>query len=246
MNYKEVIIPEKIEEYKKQHKLFYQSLSSMIFDISFIEACCELQDADLDYDLITIKFLYRDLFENLISKVYRCFFDNSGANSINLFNYKNNVIGAFLKSEYKQTVIEQIALLPIEDVEYKKQKDELGRNVFSLRREFIAHRLLSTSDTSQVDLKDIKKLVEYGCQLFQTLSFEPRDFYSFFEGDGNDFSKEFKYTYESTRRFIKNSYLSSKYITNINCQISEECDETIKKRIESIVNELNSTRSQNN
>ncbi len=64
MNYKDVIKAEWLSEYIDQHKLFYRTLSSMIFDVSFIEACSELQNSDLDSDCITVKFIYRNVYEN--------------------------------------------------------------------------------------------------------------------------------------------------------------------------------------
>ena len=54
MNYKDVIKAEWLSEYIDQHKLFYRTLSSMIFDVSFIEACSELQNSDLDSDWIKV------------------------------------------------------------------------------------------------------------------------------------------------------------------------------------------------
>lgn len=239
MNYREVIRPEYIEEYKEQHKIFYRALSSMIFDISFLEACVELQDRELNSDWITIKFLHRNIFENLISKVYRCFFDNSGRDSITLFGFKNNVVGRFIKEEYRTPIVEDISKLSMEYGDFTKRKMDLAQNLLAIRRSFVAHRLLITEDDAVVDLTEIKILVEYGQRLFQTLSFEPRDFYSFAEGDGYDFSKEIEYTHKSTREFIKTSFLTSKYIAKINCELQDDCDDAIKDRIYAFIDDLN-------
>ena len=187
MNYREAILAENIDEYKIQHRIFYQSLSSMIFDIAFLQACVDLQDYDLNYDLITVKMLHRNIFDNLISKVYRCFFDKtSGATNIIIF--KSLVIGRYLKAEHRKEINDKVKELPIFSSEYKNNKfKDLEKNCRDLRHSFIGHRLLATEDNAIIDLDDIRKLVDYGCELFQVLSFEPSDFYSFLEGDGYDF-----------------------------------------------------------
>lgn len=53
MSYKEVIFSDKIQEYIELHRLMYRTLNSMIFDISFIEACNKLQDMDMHSDWIS-------------------------------------------------------------------------------------------------------------------------------------------------------------------------------------------------
>lgn len=243
MNYKDVIIAERLEDYIASHKKLYRTLSSMIFDISFLEACVELQDHDLDYDLITIKFLHRDVFENLITKLYRGFFDNSGQHTTNLFKFKNQVLREFIKPEYYDTIFKSICELPIESAEYKPYKQLLERNILGLRAGYIAHGLDNPSDSATVHLKDVRKLVEYGCELFQKLSFEPKGFYSFFEGDGYDFSKEFSYTGTSTRSFMKYAILSSKHISNITCQVRSDCDTATKEKIDKLVSDINIEKS---
>lgn len=242
MNYREVIKSEYIEEYKEQHRIFYCALSSMIFDISFLETCVELQDHELDSDWITIKFLHRNLFENLISKVYKCFFDNSGKDSITLFRFKNNIVHRFIKEEYQTQILDNISKLSSEYDDFTKRKTNLEENLLALRRSFVAHRLLITDDDAVVDLREIKMLVEYGQKLFQTLSFRPLDFYSFAEGDGYDFSKEIEYTRQSLSKFIKTSFLTSKYIAKIDCELQDDCDDAIKERICAIISDLNTKK----
>ena len=242
MNYKDVIVEEYIENYKEQHRIFYHTLSSKIFDMSFLKACVDLQDRELCSDWITIKFLHRDLFENLLSKLYRCFFDNSGNDSTNIFLFKNKVLSFYLKEEYRQEVRETVKLLSISSYEYKPLIDRLEKNVVGLRNGFIGHRLLNAPEECEVDLNDIRKLVESACALLQALSFETRDFYSFVEGDGYDFSKEFAYTESSTRKFIAHTFLTSEYITKVNCDFDEDCPKNVKGRLESIIQIINTNR----
>ena len=242
MNYKDVILEEYVDSYKEQHRIFYSTLSSMIFDMAFLQSCVDLQDRELYSDWITVKCLHHDIFENLISKVYRCFFDNTGTDSTNILTYKNRVSGTYLKSEYREEIKNKIKELPISSIEFKPTLIRLEKNVVALRNGFIGHRLLNASDACAVNLADIQKLVKYACELHQTLSFEPRSFYSFIEGDGYDFSKEFAYTDKSTHSFIAHTFLTSKHIKKINCEFDEDCPKDVKERLETIIQTLNSDR----
>ena len=47
MNYKDVIIAGYIDDYKEQHRIFYQALSSMLYDIAFLQAGFDLQDWEI-------------------------------------------------------------------------------------------------------------------------------------------------------------------------------------------------------
>lgn len=242
MYYKDVIEQQYIDDYKKLHRIFYSTLSSMIFDMAFLKECVNLQDNELNSDWISVKFLHRDLFENLISKVYRCFFDNTGTDSTNIFIYKNRVSGTFLKEEHRGEIRNTLKGLNIFSLEFKPTLMRLERNIVALRNGFIGHRLLNASDGYEVDLTDIRKMVDYACELFQALSFEPCDFYSFFEGDGHDFSKEFFFTENLTKKFIAHTFLTSKYITKINCEFDETCPEDIRIRLEKIIQTINTDR----
>ena len=242
MNYKDVIIEQYIENYKEQHRIFYSTLSSMIFDMAFLKACVDLQDRELYSDWITVKCLHRDLFENLVSKVYRCFFDKTGGDSTNILLYKNRVSGTYLKSEYREEIRETLKGLNIFSLEFKPTWMKLEKNIVALRNGFIGHRLLTASDNCEVDLTDIRKLVEYAFELHQALSFEPRSFYSAIEGDGYDFSKELAYTEKSTHNFIAHTFLTSKHIKKINCEFDEDCPKDIKERLKAIIQDLNSER----
>lgn len=242
MNYKDIIYPQHIEAYKTQHKIFYQALSSTIFDIAFLKSCVALQDRELNSDWITVKFLHRDLFENLISKIYRLFFDTKGSDTTNILKYKNSVLGIYIKGEYREVLKDSVKDLSILSPEYKTKFDKLKDNVIALRNGYIGHRLLSASDTAEIDLNDIEQLVKNGCELFQTLSFEPKDFYSFIEGDGHDFSKEFTFTDSLTRKFILHTFLTSKFITKIQCEFDEWCPDDVKDRMKTIIDELNTDR----
>lgn len=53
MKHSEVIKPEYIDRYVDIHKMLYQTLSIMVSDISFIHACVELQDHDIQADWIS-------------------------------------------------------------------------------------------------------------------------------------------------------------------------------------------------
>jgi hypothetical protein len=242
MNYKDVILEEYIESYKEEHRIFYSTLSSMIFDISFLEACVALQDRELYSDWITVQFLHRDIFQNLISKVYRCFFDKTSGDTTNILLFKNHVSGTYLKSEYREEIRETLKGLNIFSLEFKPTWMRLEKNIVALRNGFIGHRLLTASDECVVDLKDIRKLVEYAFELHQALSFEPRRFYKFVEGDGYDFSKELAYTEKSTHNFIAHTFLTSKHIKKINCEFDEDCPKDIKDRLEAIIQTLNNDR----
>ena len=242
MNYKDVILEEHIESYKEQHRIFYSTLSSMIFDMAFIQACVDLQDNELYSDWITVRCLHHDVFENLISKVYRCFFDNTGTDSTNIFIYKNRVSGTYLKNEYREEIRNKLKELNIFSIEFKPTLMRLEKNAVPLRNSFIGHRLLNASDECEVDLADIRKLVDYACELHQTLSFEPRDFYSVIEGDGYDFSEEFAYTEKSTHSFIAHTFLTSKHIKKINCEFEDDCPKAIRNRLEAIIQTLNGDR----
>lgn len=74
MYYKDVIRPEFWNDYIKFHKLYHRDFCSMIFDVAFIEACSELDYDDIDYQWYTVGQLRRDVYENLLVKLYRCFF----------------------------------------------------------------------------------------------------------------------------------------------------------------------------
>ena len=242
MNYKDVILEQYIDNYKEQHRIFYSTLSSMIFDMAFLQACVDLQDRELSSDWITVKGLHRDLFENLILKLYRCFFDLKGSDSTSFLKYKNNVLGVYLKEEYSEQQKDKVKAHPLLSLEYKTKYESIRDNVLALRNGFIGHRLLNASDECEVDLKDIRTLVEYSCDLFQLLSFEPRDFYSFAEGDGHNFSKEFAFTDSLTHNFISHSFLTSRYITKINCEFDEQCPKDVRERLELIIKGINSER----
>ena len=210
--------------------------------MAFLQAGFDLQDWEIHYDVITLKMLHRNVFENLISKVHRCFFDGMG-NSTSLLRYKNNVLGKYLKEEYRQQIRENVKALPIESSEYKSKLNELKENCGAIRNGFIGHRLLDASDNAILNLDEIKQLVEYGCELFQTLSFEPRDFYSFTEGDGVGFDDEIKTTDKLSRNFIYHSFLTSRYITKISCEFEEYCPIDIRNRLEAVIQELNTNRN---
>lgn len=243
MNYKVIILEQYIEDYKEQHRIFYQTLNSMIYDISFLQNACDLQDWKIHHDFITLRMMYRNIFENLVTKVYRCFFDNSGNDSTNILKYKNKVLRLYLKEEYRQSIVNKVKQLPIESKEFKVKFEELRTNCNSIRNGFIGHRLLTASDDAAVNLNDIKQLVEYGCKLLQALSFEPSDFYSFTEGDGFDFSKEIETTKSLTYNFLIHSFLTSSYINKIECAFDELCPNDIKERLEKILQEINSCRN---
>ena len=83
--------------------------------------------------------------------------------------------------------------------------------------------------------------MEKGCNLFQTISFEPSGFYDQWrEGDGYDFSKEFDYTKKSTKRFLKYSMLSAKCVEKISCEYRNDIFEEENIRIiEKIISEIN-------
>lgn len=242
MNYKDIILEQHIEDYKEQHRIFYHTLNSMIYDIAFLQTAYDLQDWKIHHDFITLKMLYRNIFENLISKVYRCFFDNSGNSSTNILKYKNKVLRHYLREESRQPIINNVNQLPIESKDFKVKFEELKNNYNSIRNGYIGHRLLNASDDAVVDLKDIKQLVEYGCELLQALSFEPSDFYSFTEGDGFDFSKEIETTKSLSYNFIMHSFLTSSYITKIECEIDKLCPEDIRERLEKTIQELNTCK----
>ena len=236
MNYKCVILEQHIEDYKEQHRIFYHTLNSMIYDMAFLQTAYDLQDWKIHYDFITLKMLHRNILGNLITKVYRCFFDYSGNSSTNILKYKDKVLGQYLREEYRQLVINNVKQLP------KVRFEELRSNYKSIRNGFIAHRLLDASDDPVVDLKDIKQLVKYGCELLQALSFEPSDFYAFTEGNGIDFSKEIETTKSLSYNFIMHSFLTSNYITKIECEVDELCPKDTRERLEKIIQELNTCR----
>lgn len=242
MNYKDVIIAGYINDYKEQHRIFYQALSSMLYDIAFLQAGFDLQDWEIHYDVITLKMLHRNVFENLISKVHRCFFDGTG-NGTSILRYKNNVLGKYLKEEYRQQIRNNVKALSIESSEYKSKLKGLKENCGAIRNGFIGHRLLDASDNAIVDLDEIKQLIEYGCELFQTLSFEPRDFYSFIEGYGLGFDDEIKTTDKLSRNFIAHSFLTSRYITKISCEFEETCPKDIREKLDIVVQKLNTDRN---
>lgn len=58
MKHTDVIYPQYIDDYVETHKILYRTLSKMISDISFIKACCDLQDVEMEYDWISIKYLH--------------------------------------------------------------------------------------------------------------------------------------------------------------------------------------------
>ncbi len=225
MNYKEVIIPEKLKEYIEMHKLFYRTLGSMIFDISFIESCCDLNEKGVETDEITLHALYKDVFENLLIKVYRGFFD-SGREATSLFLFKNKVLNEYISDTYKNTLITQIRLLPIENRKYRNKLENIRASVRELRNQYLAHGLIEKqSEDVVVYLADIKELVEKGCELYQVLSFDPPlDFYSWVEGGGTDFKEEFLCTRELTDHFLKCASLSSSFIKSISCEYVELCE----------------------
>lgn len=215
----------------------------MIFDISFIEASVSLQDNELGHDFITISFLHRNVFENLITKMYRGFFDNSGSDTTNLMKFKNKVIKEYIKEEYKQEILDDIKKLPIEDKIYKRKFEIIKKNVDIIRDKYIAHGILDPMESSEVDLKDIKELLKNGCELFQHLSFDVKSFYNpLLEGDGTNFENEFEYTAASTQKFIKHSFLTSGFIDKIECTYVEHCNAGVRNRLEKVLSDINSNR----
>lgn len=152
------------------------------------------------------------------------------------------MLGKYLKEEYRQQIRDNVKVLPIESSEYKSKVKEFKENCGAIRNGFIGHRLLDASDNAIVDLDEIKQLVEYGYELFQAVSFEPRDFYDFTEGDGFDFSKEVKTTDSLSRNFINHSFLTSRYITKISCEIDGHCSKDVRDRLELIIEKLNTDR----
>ena len=243
MKHTDVIYPQYIDDYVETHKILYRTLSKMISDISFIKACCDLQDVEMEYDWISIKYLHGAIFEGLILRTCKCFFDNSGKDATNLFGFKNSVIGRYLKEEYRDQIKNPVAALHIEDKSYKSKLNDIRDNCLSLRDNFIAHGLLTTNDNAVVDLNDIRELVDYGIELFQVLSFEPGNFYNWLkEGDGYDFSKEIAYTQKSLSNFIRYTMLSSKYISEVDCKISADCEASMVRKIEAMIKEINSSK----
>jgi hypothetical protein len=150
--------------------------------------------------------------------------------------------------KYKENVLEKITTTGFEDKEYKKKMETLRENILGFRDDYIAHGLLSKQDRDfELDLKDIKELLEKGCKLFQAISFESSGFYDkWWEGDGYDFSKEFDYTKKSTKLFLKYSMLSAKCVERISCEYRKdrlEFDEENIRIIENIINEINGEKA---
>lgn len=241
LNYKEIIVETEIEKYKKIHKMLYRSLSMMIHDISFLYATTEFDFFELDSDWISINILHTDIFENLITRMYRVFFDNSGNEACSLVGFKCSLIGKMIKDEYKEQILNDIRQLPIESKTYKKKSKKIQDNVIKLRHQYIAHGLISSTDSASVKLVDLKELLEYGCELFQTLSFNVKDFY-IGTSDGYGFEAEWKFTYKSSRAFIKYCQLSSTYISDIYCEYNEYCPKEVQDRLNEIIQELNTSK----
>lgn len=245
MKHDEVIKPEYIQQYVDTHKILYRTLSIMISDVNFLKACVNLQDHDLESDWISIKYLHGTVFESLILRTYKCFFDNSGTDSTNLFKFKNSIIGTFLKDEFREEVKNKITTLRIEDKVYRRAKlEKLEENILCLRDQYIGHGLLNADDAT-VDLSDIEDLLKLGCELFQALSFEPKRFYGFFEGDGYDFLKEFAYTEKSLTNLVRYTQLSSTNIRSISCDFDSECDESVAVKIQALVHRINDSKKEN-
>ena len=239
MKHSELIKPEFIDRYVEIHKMLYRTLSIMVSDISFIRACVELQDHDLQSDWISIKYLHGAVFENLIIKTYRCFFDNSGSDATNLLKFKNSIIGEFLKEEYVDTIKSQMADLRIDELVFRRTIFErVEKNVTCLRNQYIAHGLIN-QDEATVDLDDIEELLKCGIELFQKLSFETRGFYTFGEGNGYDFSNEISYTRKSLSNLIRYTMLSSTHISKIICEYDSECEEPVLTKVQKLVEEIN-------
>ena len=135
MKHAEVIKPEYIDRYVDIHKILYRTLSIMVSDISFIRACVELQDHDFQSDWISIKYLHSTVFESLIIKTYRCFFDNSGTGATNLLKFRNSIIGEYLKEEYTDIVKSQLKGLKIDDLVFRRTTlKRVENNVTRLRK----------------------------------------------------------------------------------------------------------------
>lgn len=245
MKHDEVIKPEFVQQYIDTHKILYRTLSIMISDVNFIKACVNLQDHDLGNDWISIKYLHGTVFESLILRTYKCFFDNSGTDSTNLFRFKNNIIGSFLKEEFQEEIKNKVATLRIKDKIYRATRlKRVEESVLCLRDQYIGHGLLNADDAT-IDLSDIEELLKLGCELFQTLSFEPRRFYTFLEGDGYDFAREFAYTEKSLANLIRYTQLSSNNIASISCNFDPDCEENAVKKIQTLIGKINETKKEN-
>lgn len=243
MYYKDIIKPDKISAYQNLHKIIYRALSSMIFDLCFVENGYAMSQTykNTRPDEISRSLIFRDMFSVLILKTYKAFFDNSGIDSTNLLKFKNKIIGTFVKDEYRYSILTEISNCRISDNSYKSKLESIKTNTFKLRDTVLAHNLNVPSGSDSVYLPDIRELLENGCELFQALSFRPLDFYSWIEGDGYDFSREFTYTKELTRRVWEYFYLSSDYIQKIDGDIyveyftvPEESQKELSVLIESI------------
>ncbi len=205
--------------------------------------CVELQDHDIQADWISIKYLHGTVFENLIIKTYRCFFDNSGTDATNLLKFRNSIIGEYLKEEYTDIVKSQLKGLKIDDQVFRRTTlKRVENNVTRLRNQYIAHGLIN-QDEATVDLNDIEELLNCGIELFQRLSFKPRGFYTIFEGDGYDFSKEITYTRKSLSNLIRYTMLSSTHISKIKCEYDSECEAPILTKVHKIVDEINNSKA---
>lgn len=247
MKHTEVIKPEYIDEYVETHRMLYRTLSIMISDVNFIKACVDLNDVELHHDWISLKYLHGVVFEDLIMRTYKAFFDNKGTDATNLFKFKNSVKGKYLKPEYVDRVKVDIATSRLEaDKEYKKTRlEDLSKNIIYLHDKYVGHGILNAKEEFKVNLSDIKELLEYGCELFQRLSFEPKGFYDpLLESDGYDFSREFSYTEKSLSDFIRYTMLSSSYVKSIDCVIDEDCKEfAVGKKLQRMIDDINESKS---
>lgn len=191
---------------------------------------------------VSIKYLHGTVFENLIIKTYRCFFDKSGTGGTNLLKFRNSIIGEYLKEEYADIVKSQLIGLKIDDLVFRRTTlERVEKKVTRLRNQYIAHGLIN-QDEATVDLDDIEELLNCGIELFQMLSFEPRGFYTILEGDGYDFSKEITYTRKSLSNLIRYTMLSSTHISKIICEYDPECEAPISTKVHKIVDEINNSK----
>ena len=242
MKHTDVLKKEYIEEYENTHRMLYRTLSMMISDISYLEAYFKSIDDQFElFDWTSLFHLQTAIFESLIIKTYRLFYDDTYNDNKTIYRFKNKIMGNLINERFKDDLINEINQIPkIDD----HKTEAFKKNIIILRNKNIAHGTIDFN-LAQVCLQDIKDFHKYGCKMFQKLSFEPANFYEEkYDGVGYDFEKENIYTKKAYFELLNYVALSSSYITSIKCDLAPYCDDDVMKKINNIIEEINKAKKE--
>lgn len=213
----------------------------MLFDVAYLRISYRMQhpEYELKTSIVSNKIYYNQ-FEYLVFKMFRCLFDNKRTNSITLTKFRNNA-NQHIYDEYKSELTTLISKTRWKSPEFKNVFEQANKSVELFRHHNFAHSLLKEATDTIVTIDILEDVILGACELFQALSFEPQDFYSYGEGDGITFEKE-KYVLDILiEQYIRTRFLSSDLINNVTCNFND-CDEHIMDKLKKEIELFNKDR----